>query len=123
MEEGRARYEATVSPDGRILRLMEWGPDGSPRTISPEASEGLEILGAGREVLYRFDEERRLRNLPYLELLEVMRQEVRLMLHKIRHGDLLDEPEAAPLLRRLLADIEATATAFRQSYGGGQAAS
>lgn len=123
MEEEQARYEATVSPDGRISRLVEWGPDGSPRTIMPEDSEGLAILGAGREVLYRFDEDRRLRNLPYLEVLEVMGQEVRLMLHKIRHGDLLDEPEAAPLLRRLLADIEATATAFRQSCGGGRAVS
>ena len=123
MEEGQARYEATVSPDGRISRLVEWGPDGSPRTITPEDSEGLAILGAGRGVLYRFDEDRRLRNLPYLEVLEVMGQEVRLMLHKTRHGDLLDEPEAAPLLRRLLADIEATATAFRQSSGGGRAVS
>ena len=122
MEEGRSRYEATVAPDGRILRLIEWAPHGPPRTIPPEASEGLALLGAGCDILYRFDEERRLRNLPYLELLEVMRQEVRLTLHKIRHGELLDEPEVAPVLRRLLADLEASATAFRQAYGGGQAA-
>jgi hypothetical protein len=122
VEEGRSRYEATVASDGRILKLIEWASHGPPRTIPPEASEGLAILGAGRDILYRFDEERRLRNLPYLELLEVMGQQVRLTLHKIRHGELLDEPEVAPVLRRLLADLEASATAFRQAYGGGQAA-
>jgi hypothetical protein len=121
VEEERSRYEATVAPDGRILRLIEWTPDGPPRTIPPRAPEGLAILWAGHDILYRFGEERRLRNLPYLEVLEAMRREVGLTLHKIRHGDLLDEPEGVPVLCRLLAELEAAATAFRQAYGGGQA--
>ena len=122
MEEGRFRYEATVASNGRILSLIEWAPDGLPRSIPPGGSEGLVILGAGQDILYRIDEERRLRNLPYLEVLAAMQQEIHLTLHKVRHGELLDEPEVAPVLRRLLADLEASATAFRQAYGGGQAA-
>ncbi|HYL80354.1 MAG TPA: hypothetical protein VEU07_06045 [Candidatus Acidoferrum sp.] len=122
MDEGRPRYEATLAPDGRILGLIEWAPDGLPRTIPPNGSAGMAILRAGHNILYRIDEERRLRNLPYLEVLEAMQQEVHLTLHKIRHGELLDEPEVAPILRRLLADIRATETSFRQAYEGRQAA-
>jgi hypothetical protein len=121
VEEARSRYEATVAPDGRILGLIELAPDGPPRIIPSGASEALAILGDGHNILYRIDEERRLRNLTYLEVLEAMRQEVGLTLHKIRHGDLLDEPEGVPILRRLLADLEATATAFRHACRGGKA--
>jgi hypothetical protein len=78
-------------------------------------------LRAGHDILYQFGEERRLRNLPYLEVLEAMRQEVGLTLHKIRHGDLLDEPEGVPVLRRILVELEAAATAFQQACGGAQA--
>lgn len=122
MEEGRFRYEATVASNGRILSLIEWAPDSLPRAISPDDSEGLAILGAGHDILYRIDEERRLRNLSYLDVLAAMQQEVHLTLHKIRHGELLDEPEVAPILRRLLADIRATETSFRQAHGSGQTA-
>ena len=121
MDEGRTRYEATLASNGRILGLIEWTPDGLPRAIPPDSSAELAILRAGHDILYRIDAERRLRNLPYLEVLEAMQQEVHLTLHKIRHGELLDEPEVAPILRRILADIQATETAFRQAHGGGQA--
>ena len=116
MEGERFHYEASLAPDGRVRALMEWLPHGLSRTIPPDATEGLDILGAGRDILYRFDEERRLRNLPYPEVLEAMRQEIRLTLHKVMHGELLDEPEVAPSLRRLLLDIDTAATAFRQAW-------
>lgn len=122
MEGGRLRYEAAVAPDGRVLRLIEWAPDGGSREIPPACPEGLAILGAGGEILYTFDEERRLKHLPYSEVLEAMGQEIRLTLHKARHGELLDEPEVVPVLRRVLADIEATAAAFRAAWGGGRTA-
>jgi hypothetical protein len=67
-------------------------------------------------VLYCFDDERRLRDLPYLDLLETMRQEFGLTAHKLRHGDLLDEPDALPILRRLLAGIEDAAETFRRAF-------
>jgi hypothetical protein len=122
VEGERFRYEASLAPDGRVRTLIEWLPHGLPRTIPPDAPEGLDILGAGRDILYRFDEEQRLQNLPYPEVLEAMCQEVRLTLHKVLHGELLDEPEVAPSLRRLLLDIETAATAFRQAWGGNRAA-
>ncbi|HSB70079.1 MAG TPA: hypothetical protein VLT62_12160 [Candidatus Methylomirabilis sp.] len=122
MEGGRLRYEAGVAPDGRVLRLIEWAPDGGSREIPPGSPEGLAILADGGEILYAFDEERRLKNLPYSEVLEAMGQEIRLTLHKVRHGELQDEPEMVPILRRLLADIEATAAAFREAWGGGRTA-
>ncbi|MGD0264450.1 MAG: hypothetical protein ABSD47_05755 [Candidatus Methylomirabilota bacterium] len=50
-----------------------------------------------------------------------MRQEVHLTLQKVRHGELLDEPELVPILRRFLADLEATTTAFRETCGGHRA--
>jgi hypothetical protein len=122
VEEGRSRYEASVAADGRILKLIERAPDGSPRAVLPDAPEGVAILRAGRDILYRFDEERRLRNLPYLEVLAAMQREVHLTLHKVRHGELLDEPEVVPVLHRLLTDIEAAATDFRRACEGEQAA-
>jgi hypothetical protein len=113
--EAGSRYEAVVAPDGRVLELSEHGPDGPPRPIQSASAAGVAILAAGRDILYRFDDERRLRNLPYPEVLEAMRQEIQLTLYKVRHGELLDEPELAPILRRLLAELEATATAFQEA--------
>jgi hypothetical protein len=112
--ERKSRYEATVAPDGRIRALCEYTPEGVPRRIQPESSEGVGILAAGHDLLYSFDDERRLRNLAYLGVLEAMRREIHLTLHKVRHGELLDEPELVPVLRRLLVDLEATAAAFRE---------
>jgi hypothetical protein len=114
--EAGSRYEAVVAPDGRVLELSEHGPDGPPRPIQSASAAGVAILAAGRDILYRFDDERRLRNLPYPEVLEAMRQEIQLTLYKVRHGELLDEPELAPILRRLLAALEATATAFQEAW-------
>ena len=66
--------------------------------------------------LYYFNDERRLRDLPYLDLLETMWQEIGLTAHKVRHGELRDEPDALPILRRLLAGIEDAAETFRRAY-------
>ena len=44
-----------------------------------------------------------------------MRQEILLTLHKVGHGELLDEPELVPILRRLLRDVEAAAVAFQEA--------
>jgi hypothetical protein len=110
-----SRYEAVVAPDGRIQGLSERIPDGERRSIQPESPEGMGILAAGLDILYRFDEGRRLRDLTYPGVLEAMRQEVRLTLHKVSHGELLDEPELVPALRRLLDELEATAAAFRNA--------
>jgi hypothetical protein len=112
------RYEAAVAPDGRILALFERGPHGGPRPIPPDSPEGVGILQAGRDILYRFDDERRLRNLPYAGVLEAMRQEIHLTLHKLRHAELLDEPELVPVLRRLLADLERTGAKFQEACQG-----
>lgn len=117
MAEAKLRYETVVAPDGRIQDLREILPGGAPRPIPPESSEGLDILAAGRDILYRFDDQRRLRDLPYPEVLEAMGQEIRLTLHKVMHGELLDEPEGAPALRHLLAEVQATAAAFRRASG------
>jgi hypothetical protein len=35
--------------------------------------------------------------------------------HKVQHGDFLDEPDALPVLRRLLAGIEDAAETFRRA--------
>lgn len=118
MGEASSRYEAVVAPDGRILELLEHGPNGPARPIRPASAEGVAILAAGREILYRFDDERRLRNVPYPDVLEAMRQEIHLTLYKVRHGELLDEPELVPDLVRLLAELEATATAFQEARKG-----
>jgi hypothetical protein len=45
-----------------------------------------------------------------------MRQEVALTAHRVRHGDLPDEPDAMPFLRRLLAGIEDAADTFRRAH-------
>ena len=117
MSERTFRYEATLAPDGRVLSLVEQAAGDTHRSIDPESPEAMEVLATGRGILYRFDDERRLRDLAYPDVLEAMRQEIHLTLHKVRHGELLDEPEMVPILRRLLADLEATATAFREACG------
>lgn len=109
-------YEASLAPDGRVQSLIEDAAGGAPRPIAPESSEGVHVLARGRGVLYRFDEERRLRDLAHPDVLEAMRREIHLTLHKVSHGELLDEPELVPVLRRLLADLEAT-TAFQEAWG------
>jgi hypothetical protein len=83
--------------------------------VAPFSDEGIAVLSRGRDVVYRFDDGRLLRGLPYLDLLETMRQEIGLTAHKVRHGDLLDEPDALPVLRRLLAGIEDAAETFRRA--------
>lgn len=118
MGDAEFRYQATVEPDGRVRALIGRGAGGIPRAIPPGSPEGLRILAAGCDILYRFDEERRLRNLPYPHVLEAMRQEIHLTLHKLRHGELLDEPELVPVLRRLLTGLEATAAAFQEALSG-----
>lgn len=115
MSDGSFRFEATLAPDGRVQSLVEHAGGGAPRLIAPESPEAMGVLAAGRDILYRFDEERRLRNLAYPDVLKAMGQEIRLTLHKLGHGELLDEPELVPILRGLLADLEATAAAFRQA--------
>jgi hypothetical protein len=84
--------------------------------VAPFSNEGIAVLSRGRDVLYCFDGERRLRDLPYLDLLETMRQEIGLTAHKVRHGYLLDEPDALPSLRRLLAGIEDAGETFRRAF-------
>lgn len=118
MGDTEFRYQATVEPDGRVRALIGRDAGGIQRAIPPGSPEGLRILAAGCDVLYRFDEERRLRDLPYPQVLEAMRHEIHLTLHKLRHGELLDEPELVPALRRLLADLEVTAAAFQAALGG-----
>jgi hypothetical protein len=113
--ESAFRYEATVGPDGCVRSLVENAAGAASRPIPPGSAEGVHILAGGREILYRFDDERCLRNLAYPDLLEAMGQEVRLTLHKVGHGELLDEPELIPILRRLLADLAARAAAFQET--------
>ncbi len=116
-----SRYIAMVAPDGTINSLVEQASAGVERGILPESPEGLSILTTGRDILYRFDDDRRLRDIPYPEVLQSMQQEVRLTLQKVGHGDLLDEPELIPLLRRLLVSLDATARAFQEAcrhHGG-----
>ena len=109
------RYAATVAADGRIESLVEHPAEDADRTISPESSEGISILIAGRDILYRFDDDRRLRDLPYPDVLQAMQLEVQLTLHKVRHGELLDEPELVPLLQQLLVELKARAGAFQDA--------
>jgi hypothetical protein len=82
---------------------------------APFSAEGIAVLSRGRDVVYRFGDERQLQGFRYLDLLEAMRQEIGLTAHKVRHGDLLDEPDALPVLRRLLAGIEDAAETFRRA--------
>ena len=104
-----------MASDGRVRALVEVTLGGVPRPIPSGSPEAVRILMAGNEVVYRFADERRLRDLPYPRVLEAMRQEVLLTLHKVRHGDLLDEPEMVPLLRRLLRDLDASTAAFQEA--------
>jgi hypothetical protein len=112
MEDPGVRFEAQVAPDGRVMALCAVEVAGRPRAIEPASAEAVRILTAGRAILYRFDDERALRDLPYPVLLDAMRQEAALTLHKVRHGELLDEPELVPVLRKLLQDLEETAGEF-----------
>jgi hypothetical protein len=114
--KGTFRYEATLAPDGRVLSLVELAAGNAHRPIGSESPEAMDVLATGRDILYRFDAERRLRDLTYPDVLEAMQQEIHLTLQKVRHGELLDEPEMVPILRRLLADLEATARTFRDAY-------
>jgi hypothetical protein len=123
MDEARARYEVKVAPDGRIQDLTDRFEGGAPRMICPTSPEAIAILARGRDVVYRFEDSGRLRDLPYLEVLEAMRRDILLAVHKARHGELLDEPELVPVLRRLLAGIEAAAATFRSASGEHEAIS
>lgn len=109
------RFEAEVGPDGRIEVLTELTADGGRRSVRPLSREAIAVLTRGVRVEYRFDEGRRLRDLPYLDLLQAMRQDVLLTAHKARHGELLDEPDALPILKGLLVRIESAAEAFRRA--------
>ncbi len=86
--------------------------------MPPVSREAIAVLTRGARVEYRFDEGRRLRDLPYLDLLQALRQEILLTAHKARHGELLDEPDALPVLKGLLARIEAAAETFRRMCEG-----
>ena len=110
-----ARYEAIVSSDGRILELTEHSEAGTSRAILPTSPEAIGLLARGGDMVYRFDDGGRLHGLPYLEILEAMGRELLLAAHKARHGELVDEPEVVPVLRRLLAGIEAAEAAFRHA--------
>jgi len=121
VSEGGFRYEATLSADGRVHSLVEQAAgSAASRPIPPESAEGVRVLALGRDILYRFDDERFLRNIAYPDVLEAMCQEVHLTLHKVRHGELLDEPDLVPVLLRLLTDLEATAGAFRETLARGR---
>jgi hypothetical protein len=104
-----------VAEDGRIECLTEVSAVGERRPLQPFSREGIAVLTRGRSIVYRFDEDRRLRDLPYPEVLAALRQEILFTAHKVRHGELLDEPDSLPVLRALLRRIEAAAEAFRQA--------
>ena len=113
--ERGTRFEAAVAADGRIEGLTEVSAAGGCRPLQPFSREGIAVLTRGRGIVYRFDEDRRLRDLPYPQVLAALRQETLLTAHKVRHGELLDEPDCLPALRALLRRIEAAAEAFRQA--------
>jgi len=115
VEERPDRFEAEVAPDGRIESLSEVSSRGERRSVSPFSPAGIAALARGRAIEYRFDEGRRLRDMPYPDVLDAMRQELLLTAHKLRHGELFDEPEALPVLKGLLERLEATAQIFRQA--------
>jgi len=104
-----------VAADGGIEGLTEVSAAGGRRPLQPFSREGIAVLTRGRGIEYRFDEDRRLRDLPYPEVLAALRQEILFTAHKVRHGELLDEPDSLPALRTLLRRIEAAAEAFRQA--------
>lgn len=120
--EYNTRFEAIVAADGRIEQLTELSATGERRPLQPFSREGIAVLTQGRNVEYRFDEDRRLRDLPYPDVLAALRQETLLTAHKVRHGELLDEPDSLPVLRELLRRIEASAEAFRRACEGCPAA-
>jgi hypothetical protein len=113
--EGGARFEAAVAADGLIECLTEVSAAGERCLLPPFSREGIAVLTRGRNIVYRFDDDRRLRDLPYPDVLAALRQETLLTAHKVRHGELLDEPDSLPVLKALLCRIEATAEAFRQA--------
>ena len=115
MGEERARYEARVAPNGHIQELTDRSEGATPRAICPVSPEAVALLARGHDIVYRFEDGGRLQDLPYLEVLAAMRQDVLLAAHKARHGELVDEPEVVPILRQLLAEIETAAAAFRRA--------
>lgn len=104
-----------LAADGRIERLVELSATGGCRALQPFSCEGIAVLTQGCDIEYRFDEGGRLRDLPYLDVLAALRQDALLTAHKVRHGELLDEPECLPALRELLRRIEAAADIFRRA--------
>jgi len=94
---------------------MERSADGACRPLVPLSRDGLAVLTRGRDIEYRFDDERRLLDLPYHEVLESMRHEILLTAHNVRHGELLDEPEVLPVLKGLLVRIDNTVKTFRRA--------
>jgi hypothetical protein len=114
MDDTRIRFEAQVAPDGRITTLSDLA-EGEERPVPPHSGEGIAILTRGTDLAYRFSDDEQVRNVPYLELLQAMRQNILLTAHKVGHGELLDEPEVLPALKRLLAGIEDAADAFRRA--------
>lgn len=114
MDDTRFRYEARVSHDGRITWLSELAAGGQ-RPVPPHSREGIAILSQGNGVVYRFADGAEVRDLPYLHLLQAIRQDILLTACKARHGELIDEPEVLPALSRLLAAIADAADAFRRA--------
>ena len=114
MNDTGFRFEARVEPDGRITILSDLA-GGGRRPVEPHSPEGIAILTRESGVMYRFADDEQLRDLPYLDVLEAMRHTILLTAHKARHGEMLDEPEAVPNLRQLLAGIEEAAREFRHA--------
>lgn len=59
MNDTGFRFEARVAPDGRIAELAGVSDCGR-RSVAPFSDEGIAFLSRGRDVVYRFDDERRL---------------------------------------------------------------
>jgi hypothetical protein len=114
-DEADLRFEARLAADGRIQHLMELSADGGRRPLLPFSPEGIAALIGGRNIEYRFDDDQRLRDLTYPDVLASLRQEILLTAHKVRHGELLDEPDSLPTLKALLRRIEEAADAFRRA--------
>jgi hypothetical protein len=114
MADTRRRFEARVAPDGRVTSLADL-TGGAERPVHPYSLEGVAVLAHGQDLVYRFADDEQVRDVPYLDLLQAMRQNILLTAHKARHGDLMDEPDALPVLNGLLAGIENAAEAFRRA--------